>query len=240
MAVILLLKIFNDKKLRCVLMSQSPHFSKNWLISLYVWDVKLLYVILIWFYRWSYRIGQNTEKSLCLSTNSLSLSTPPTFYLNEVLHTFHFMHWYGLSLYWVNYPIGIVKGKKMKHIYVLSSGSLHFVGRRKQKARIYSSMTHMPKTLQGRCCARGTFWRDFLEEGLEEETEECRRFRSGPLMLRAPHSKCTYVQDVSSHATFLHSAILCNQVHAHSVSPWKRMRLGDSQNKWNPLGQEAK
>lgn len=59
----------------------------------------------------------------------------------------------------------------MKHIYVLSSGSLHFVGRRKQKARIYSSMTHMPKKLQGRCCARGTFWGDFLEEGLEEETQ---------------------------------------------------------------------
>lgn len=104
-------------------------------------------------------------------------------------------------------------------------------------------MIHTPKVLQGRCCVRGTFGRDFLEEGLEGGNWEHRGFRSigSPSATRSSlHPKCTYVPAVSSCATFLHSAISCNQVRAHNVGPWKRMRLGDSQNKWNPFGQEAK
>lgn len=97
--------------------------------------------------------------------------------------------------------------------------------------------------LQGRCCEKGNICERFLEEGLEEEAQRnADNLDLVPLGHRLLFAFKTHlnVQDVSSLATFPHPAIICNEVRAHSVGPWKRRRLGDSQNKWNPLGQEEK
>lgn len=111
--------------------------------------------------------------------------------------------------------------------------SLHLEKGENQKLA-FIAHTEKKKKLQVIRFAGRIFWQKYQEISWRRDSQRRPRWRDN--LDKVP--LCHVLLFAFKTLEFARCQLLCNfsgtQVHAHNVGLWRRMRLGDSQNKWNP------